>query len=87
MDFSGELSMRAGESYFGVYFPSFEATREINTEITLRWAHKQFLTRVHTLFISTWYNESINDGEMTIFTHGPVSRTLGLCSIDDATIG
>ena len=26
------------------------ATREINTKITLSWAHKQFATRVHTLF-------------------------------------
>ena len=26
------------------------ATREINTKITLLWAHKQFATRVHTLF-------------------------------------
>ena len=37
---------------FGVYFPSCAAcaTREINAKITLEWAHKQFVTRVFTLF-------------------------------------
>ena len=29
--------------YFGVYFPSCEATREINTKITLEWAQKRFV--------------------------------------------
>ena len=33
---------------FWCLFPC--ATREINTKITLEWAHKQFATRVHTLF-------------------------------------
>ena len=46
----GELFMRSREGYFGVYFPSCAATREINTKITLEWVHKQFVTRVHTLF-------------------------------------
>ena len=36
--------------YFGVYFPSCEATGEMNTKITPEWAQKQFVTRVHTLF-------------------------------------
>ena len=40
----------SNECYFGVYFPRCCATREINTKITLSWAHKQFATRVHTLF-------------------------------------
>ena len=44
------LFMRSREGYFGVYFPSCVATREINTKITIEWAHKQFATRVHTLF-------------------------------------
>ena len=43
----GELFMRSREGYFGVYFPSCAATREINTKITLEWARKQFVTRVH----------------------------------------
>ena len=47
---SGELFMRSREGYFGVYFPSCEATRETNTKMTLEWAHEQFVTRVHTLF-------------------------------------
>ena len=34
----------------GVYFPSCEATREINTKITLEWAQKRFVRRGHTLF-------------------------------------
>ena len=45
-----ELFMRPLECYFGVYFPRCCATREINTKITLSWAHKQFATRVHTFF-------------------------------------
>ena len=45
-----ELFMRSLECYFGVYFPRCCATREINTKITLSWAHKQFATQVHTLF-------------------------------------
>ena len=42
--------MRSLECYFGVCFPRCLATREINTKITLSWAHKQFATRIHTLF-------------------------------------
>ena len=38
------------QCYFGVYFPSCEATREINTKITLSWRQKQFATRVHKSF-------------------------------------
>ena len=37
------------EGYHGAYFPSRFATLEINTRITLEWAHKQFATRTHTL--------------------------------------
>ena len=33
-----------------VYFLICCATREINTRITLSWAHKQFATRIHTWF-------------------------------------
>ena len=42
-----ELFLSSLECYFCVYFPSCEATREINTKITLSWALKQFVTRVH----------------------------------------
>ena len=45
-----ELFLRLLECYFGVYFPRCFTTREINTKITLSWALKQFVTRVHTLF-------------------------------------
>ena len=47
---SDEPFQRSREGYFGVYFPSCEATRGINTKITLEWAQKRFVTRVHTLF-------------------------------------
>ena len=47
---SDESFQRSRECYFGVYFPSCEATREINTKITLEWAQNRFATRVHTLF-------------------------------------
>ena len=43
-----ELFMRSVECCFGAYFPRCCATRKINTKITLPWAHKQFVTRVHT---------------------------------------
>ena len=45
-----ELFKRSRECYFGVNIPGCEATRGINTKITLEWAQKQLVTRVHTLF-------------------------------------
>ena len=45
-----ELFLRSIECYFGTYFPCCFATRETHTKITLSWALKQFLTRVHALF-------------------------------------
>ena len=59
---SGELFIRSREVYFGVYFPSCEAMREINTKITLEWAHKPFSRRVHTLFYFL-HNQSINNNK------------------------
>ena len=41
--------MRSLKYYFGVYFPRFFVTREINTKINISWGHKQFATRVHSL--------------------------------------
>ena len=67
---NGELFMRPREGYFGVYFPSCAATREINTKMTLEWAHKQFVTRVHTSF---YFSHDIRNTQMTtkttIFSH------------------
>ena len=40
MYWSGELFRHWRGSYFGVYSWSCEATREINTKITLEWMHK-----------------------------------------------
>ena len=61
--------MRSRECYFGVYFPRCCA---INTKITLEWTHKQFVTRVHTLF---YFLHDITNPSMTlntrIFKHHP----------------
>ena len=46
------------ECYFGIYFPRCFATREINTKITLSWALKRFVTRLHTLFSISLYCRS-----------------------------
>ena len=45
-----EPFLRSLECYFGIYFPRCFATREINTKITLSWALKRLVTRVHTLY-------------------------------------
>ena len=47
---SDELFQRSQEGYCGVFSSSWEATREINTRITLEWEQKLFITSVHTLF-------------------------------------
>ena len=38
------------ECYFGVYFPSCGATKEINTKITLERVREQFVVSVNTVF-------------------------------------
>ena len=43
--------------------PCWAATREINSKITLKWAHKQFVTRVHTLF---YFLHDITNPKMTL---------------------
>ena len=57
---------------FWCLFPELEATREINTKITLEWAQKRFVMRVHTLFN---FLHDITNPSMTIkstsFTHRP----------------
>ena len=47
---SDEPFQRSREGYFVFYFPSCEATMEINIKITLEEAQKRFVTRVHALF-------------------------------------
>ena len=60
------------EGYFGVYFPSCKATREINSKITLEWVQKQLVMRVYTLL---YFLHDIMNPKMTIktmiFTHHP----------------
>ena len=59
----GELFMRSRECYFGVYFPSCTATREINTKITLEWAHTVRHKSTYIILFLTQHNESINDAK------------------------
>ena len=47
------------DGHFVVYFPSCETAREINTKITLEWAHEQFITRVHTLFLFLFISQIV----------------------------
>ena len=57
------------EGYFGVYFPNCAATRELNTKLTLEWAHKQFVTKVPSLF---YISHDIMTIKTTIFTECPL---------------
>ena len=61
--------IRAREGYFGL---------QINTKITLEWAQKQFVMRVHTLFYSLHNIMTINMTiKTTIFTHWPRASLAG----------
>ena len=71
MHLSDELFQHSREGYFGVYFPSWEATREINTKITLEWVQKQFVTRVHILFYFLQDTNPQMTIKTTTFTHHP----------------
>ena len=82
MYLSDELLQRSQEGCFGVYFPSCEAAREINTKITLEWAQKQFIMGVHTLF---YVSHDITTIKTMIFTHRPRASLAGLGSADDVT--
>ena len=68
MYLSDELFQRSREGYFGVYFPSCEATTDINTKVTLEWPQKQFVTSVHTL---SYFITNPQKTIKTIFTHRP----------------
>ena len=69
---SDELIEHSWEGYFGVYFPICEATKEINTKITLEWEQNQFVMRVHALinFLLDIMNPQMMI-KMTILTHCP----------------
>ena len=54
------MFMRSLECYFGVYL--------INTKITLSWAHKQFATRVDTLF---YMNSKLHNRDIKNLLHFP----------------
>ena len=61
--------------------------REINIKIIIEQAHKLFVTRVHALFVSLGYMESINDDTKLRSSHiDPLSHSLGLRPADNATM-
>ena len=64
--------MHVLEGCFDVYFPSYEATRETDSKITLEGSHEQFLTRIHALyhFLHDTTKPSMTI-KTTIFTHRP----------------
>ena len=70
---SDELFQRSREGYFGDYFPCCEATREINTKITLARvsAETNRQEKTYIILFFTRHNESINDDKSTIFTRRP----------------
>ena len=54
--------------YFGIYFPWWLVTQEINTKITFLWVHKLLITPVHTLpSILLGFPPKKNSGFMEIF--------------------
>ena len=57
---SDELFQRSREGYFGIHFPSGEATREVNTKITHGWETVRHESTYIILFL-TRHNQSIND--------------------------
>ena len=61
---SDELFQRSREGYFGVYFPSCEATREINIKNNTRVSAETVCHEsTYIILFLTWHNESINDNK------------------------
>ena len=54
------LEWRSLGCYFGVYFPSCAATRQINIKITPEWAHKQYVTREYTYTLFHFLHDITN---------------------------
>ena len=84
---SEELFERSREGYFGVYFPSCEAMREINIKNT--WVSAETVRHESTYIISflTWHSESINDDENDDFYRSSPCLTHSVFfSADDVTI-
>ena len=85
----GGLFMCSRDGYFGVYFLSRATSREINTKITLDWAHKQFITKVHALFY--YYLHDITYPKIMlktrIFTHHPCVSLTRLTLMMSQSIG
>ena len=81
-----QLFMHPQEGYFGAYFPSCTAMMEINTKITLKWANKQFIMKVHRLFYFLLEIKINDDKNSDFHTLTPESHSLGWRSADDITI-
>ena len=59
---SDELFQRSREGYFGVFFPGCEATREVNTKITLEGSAETVSHEsTYIILVLTRQNESINE--------------------------
>ena len=57
---------------FWCWFPELRRNQDRYTITAVEWAHKQFVTRVHTLLkFLTQHPKSMNDDKTTIFTHCP----------------
>ena len=73
----------AYERFILVLLSELWSNKENKPKITLELAHKQFVTKVHTLvYFLTQHDESINDDKNI----DPVFHTLGLRSADDLAI-
>ena len=65
-----ERFLRSLKYHVGVYSPRYFATRDINTRLTLSWALKQFVTRVHTLFSMCSYDcSSVSEVNLHHISH------------------
>ena len=74
------------EYYLILYFPSCEATRKINTKITLEWAHKEIATAWHYIY---WWDDLYTSTPcLTNFVYVLVvtSQTFTWCIIESTIV-
>ena len=82
-----ELFQRSREGYFGVYFPSCEATGEINTKITLEWMQRVRHESTYIILFLTQHNDDNNEDKGRSSHIDSVPLSPGLRSADDIPIG
>ena len=94
LEWRAVYAMRSRDGYFGVYFSSWEATREsgsnegIKHQNTIELVHKEFVTTAHIIILFlTRQHGPIYDNQEDNFSHIQImSHLLWLRSGDDATI-